>query len=309
MRPLAVLLILAPAAVAADAPSAKLLDKSQISVRKGIVYTSARGETLRLDLAVPKTPGPHPLVVCLHGGAWKFGDRSELSRTPLDPELNKMSHGLSMIEGLAARGFAAATVDYRNVPKCTFPAPLEDCKTAVRFLRAKAKEYDLDGSRVAALGFSAGGHLAALLGLTDSSAGFDGTAYSDQSSKVNCVVDLFGPTDLTLYAGSEGINRGFMIPLLGAKAKESTELHRKASPLTYVTKDAPPFLVIHGNADVIVPIIHSERLVSKLKESGASCEFVTVNWKGHGWSGDAARQTTETVTKFLREQLHPEAGK
>jgi acetyl esterase/lipase len=309
MRPLAVLLLITPAAVAADAPAAKLLDKSQISVKKGIAYTTAGGETLRLDLAVPKTPGPHPVVVCLHGGAWKFGDRSELSRAPLDPDLNKMSHGLSMIEGLAARGFAAATVDYRNVPHCTFPAPLEDCKTAVRFLRAKAKEYDLDGTRVAALGFSAGGHLAALLGLTDSKAGFDGTAYPDQSSKVNCVVDLFGPTDLTLYAGNEGINQGFMVPLLGAKAKTSTEPYKKASPLTYVTKDAPPFLVIHGNADVIVPIIHSERLVAKLKENGTPCEFVTFNWRGHGWSGDAARQTTETVTKFLREQLHPEATK
>ena len=303
MRPLAVLLILAPTAVAADAPSAKLLDKSQISVRKGIVYTSAGGETLRLDLAVPKTPGPHPVVVCLHGGAWKFGDRSELSRTPLDPELNKMSHGLSMIEGLAARGFAAATVDYRNVPRCTFPAPLEDCKTAVRFLRAKAKEYDLDGSRVAALGFSAGGHLAALLGLTDSSAGFDGTAYSDQSSKVNCVVDLFGPTDLTLYAVSEGLNAGFMVPLLGPKAKEGTDLHKKASPINYVTKDAPPFLVVHGTVDFIVPIIHSERLVAKLKACGDECEFVKVSGKGHGWSGEAARETTETVTKFLKAHL------
>jgi acetyl esterase/lipase len=309
MRPLAVLLVLTPIAAAADAPAGKLLDKSQISVKKGIAYTTAGRETLRLDLALPKTPGPHPLVVCLHGGAWKYGDRTELSRAPLDPDLNRMSNGLSMIEGLAARGFAAATVDYRNVPKYTFPAPLEDCKTAVRFLRAKAKEYDLDGTRVAALGFSAGGHLAALLGLTDSAAGFDGTAYADQSSKVNCVVDLFGPTDLSLYYGNEGINKGFMVPLLGAKAKDGTELHKKASPLTYVTKDAPPFLVIHGNADFIVPIIHSERLVAKLKENGTPCEFVTVNWKGHGWSGAAARQTTETVTKFLREQLHPEAGK
>src|SRR5262249_32262762 len=132
MRPLAVLLILAPAAVAADAPGPKLLDKSQISVQRNITYATAGGERLKLDLAVPKTPGPHPLVVCLHGGAWKYGDKTELSRAPLDPDLSKLSNGMSMIEGLAARGFTAATVGYRNVPHCTFPGPLEDCKTAVR---------------------------------------------------------------------------------------------------------------------------------------------------------------------------------
>src|SRR5262245_56024936 len=130
MRSLTVFLLLASAAAAADAPP--LLEKSQIGVRKGIPYTTVGGETLKLDLAVPKTPGPHPVVVCLHGGAWMYGDRSELSRVPLDPYLNKISNGMSMIEALAARGFAAATVSYRTVPKCCFPAPLEDCKTAVR---------------------------------------------------------------------------------------------------------------------------------------------------------------------------------
>ncbi|HEY2785905.1 MAG TPA: alpha/beta hydrolase [Fimbriiglobus sp.] len=303
MRTIAFFLLFAPAAIAADVPTAKLLTKSQIQVDRNIPFETISGKTLRLDLAIPKTPGPHPLVVCLHGGAWKFGDRTELSRKPLDPELSKASNGMSMIEGLAARGFAAATVGYRNVPGCTFPAPLEDCKTAVRFLRSRAKEYDLDPNRVAALGFSAGGHLAALLGLTGASAGFEGTQYLDQSSRVNCVVDLFGPTDLTLYAGSEGLNAGFMVPLLGPKAKKGTELHRKASPLTYVTKDSPPFLIIHGTVDLIVPIIHSERLVAKLKACGVPCEFVKVPGKGHGWSGETAKETSDTVTTFLREQL------
>ena len=309
MRTLTVLFLFAPAAVAADAPAVKLLDKSQITVRRNVAYATAGGQTLRLDLAVPKTPGPHPVVVCLHGGAWKYGDKTELSRAPLDPELNRVADGMSMIEGLAARGFAAATVGYRNVPTCTFPGPLEDCKTAVRFLRAKARDYDLDAGRVAALGFSAGGHYAALLGLTGKDAGFEGTQYPEESSRVNCVVDLFGPTDLTLYAGSEGLNNGFMVPLLGPKAKDGTELHKKASPLTYVTKDAPPFLVVHGNADLIVPIIHSERLVAKMRACGAECEFVKVNGKGHGWAGDTAKETSDLVSRYLRNHLKAEAAK
>jgi len=302
----ALLFLFAPAAGADPTP---LLTKSEVRLVRNIPYATAGGETLKLDLAVPRTPGPHPVVVCLHGGAWKYGDRNELSRIPLDPELAKTSNGMSMIENLAARGFAAATVSYRFAPKDPFPAPLEDCKTAIRFLRAKAKEYDLDGSRVAALGFSAGGHLAALLGLTDKSAGFDGTLYPEQSSKVNCVVDLFGPADLTLYAGSEGINNAFMVPLLGPAAKSGTEAHKKASPVTYVKKNAPPFLVVHGNADLIVPIIHSERLVAKLKEAGDHVEYVTVNGKGHGWGGETARETSDIVTKFLRTQLKQGAAK
>lgn len=303
MNALVLALVLAGSAAGADTPGEKRLDRTQISLRRNIVYTTVGGETLRLDLAVPKTAGPHPLVVCLHGGAWKYGDRSELSRTPLDPSLSQTANGMSMIEGLAARGFAAATVSYRMVPKHPFPAPLEDCKTAVRFLRSKATEFDIDATRVAALGFSAGGHLAALLGLTGKENGFEGTQYPDQSSKVSCVVDLFGPTDLTLYAKSEGLNDGFMVPLLGPKAKDGVELHKKASPLTYVTKDAPPFLIIHGNADFVVPIIHSERLVAKLKECGGKCEYVTVNGKGHGWAGETARETSERVTRYLWEQL------
>jgi acetyl esterase/lipase len=307
MRSLTLLALIVPAAAASD--PAPLLDKSQIKVERNVVYTTAGGEDLKLDLAVPKTPGPHPVIVCLHGGAWKFGDKSELSRVPTDPDLNRAANGMSLIESLAARGFAAATVGYRKAPKTPFPGPLEDCKTAVRFLRAKAATYALDPTRVAALGFSAGGHYAALLGLTDKTAGFDGTAYPDQSSKVQCVVDLFGPTDLTLYAGSEGLNDGFMVPLLGPKAKEGTELHKKASPINYVTKDAPPFLIVHGTADFVVPIIHSERLVAKLKECGTECEFVPVKGKGHGWFGDTAKETSDLVAKYLTEHLKPGATK
>jgi acetyl esterase/lipase len=299
-RVLPLALLFALNATAADTPAPRL-DKSAIKMERNITYATINGERLQLDIAYPKADGKYPLVVFIHGGAWKFGDRSELSRPIQDPEV--ASNGMSTIENLASRGFVGATISYRLAPKGKFHDMLSDCKTAVRFLKAKAKDYHADPDKVGAVGFSAGGHLVAMLGLAGKEAGFEGTLYPEQSSKVNCVVDLFGPTDLTLYAESEGLNKGFMRPLLGDQALQSRELHVKASPITYVKKDAPPFLIMHGTADFVVPIIHSERLVAKMKDVGAPVEFVPVKGKGHGWGGVTMKETSETAAAFLAKHL------
>ena len=291
---LAVTSLVGSAASAADA----------LKVERDVVYATVDNEKLLLDLARPTTPGPHPCVVCLHGGAWKFGNKKDLSRVGRN-DLTEVAIAarVSLIESLAAQGYVAVSVGYRLAPKAKFPAQIEDAKTAVRFLRANAAKFGLDPTRVAALGFSAGGHLAALLGTTDKDAGFDGPLYPEQSSAVQCVVDFFGPTDLTLYAEAEGIEKAYMVPLLGTRYGAKPEVYRKASPLEHVSKSAPPFLILHGTADFIVPVIHSERLHKKLLDAGVKSELRTVPGEGHGWTGPVLLDTMATVAKFLDANL------
>src|SRR4051812_34937100 len=164
-------------------------------ITRDVAYAAPAGEPLKLDFVAPAGPGPHPCVVLLHGGAWKTGSRKDLSTVRMDVG----TPGKSLAEVLAAKGFATASVGYRLAPKHKFPAQIEDAKTAVRFLRANAAKFHIDPDRIGAMGFSAGGHIAALLGTADKSAGFEGDLYPEQSSRVSCVVDFFGPTDLMLY--------------------------------------------------------------------------------------------------------------
>ncbi len=275
-----------------------------------LTYATVGDEKLKLDLVVPKTPGPHPCVVCFHGGAWRAGDRKDLTKPTLfAPGGKEKGVEFSLLDMLARKGYAAASVSYRLAPRAKFPAQIEDAKSAVRFLRTNAEKYDLDGDRFAALGFSAGGHLAALLGVTDSTAGFDGKLYPDVSSQVQVVIDYFGPTQLSLFAETPGVNDVFMVPLLGRECRTDPKLYAKASPIEYVTKAAPPTLIIHGNADFIVPIIHSERFYEKLKAAGVKTEFLTMKGRGHGWTGDATEESAKALVKFLDENLKKEAKK
>ena len=295
IRPMAILLLLSGASLA---PAA-----DPISVERDIQYAVHDGEKMLLDIAKPKAPGPHPAVVCLHGGAWKFGKKDHLSKTSRYLDVEFGTGRKSLIEWLAGEGYVAVSVGYRLMPKHRFPAPVEDAKTAVRFLRANAAKFDIDPDRIGTIGYSAGGHIAALVGTTTTEAGFEGTLYREQTSQVKCVVDFFGPTDLTLYTEAEGIESAIFKPLLGARFRDNPELYRKASPIEHVTKDAPPFLILHGTADILVPIIHSERFHKKLLDAGVRSEMATLPGEGHGWTGDVAVKTMGLVTKFLDTNL------
>jgi acetyl esterase/lipase len=253
-----------------------------------VVYARAGDRELKLDLARPTTRGPHPAVVVLHGGGWRMGNKKDVR---------------PWVEMLARRGYVAAGVAYRLAPDHVFPAQIEDCKTAVRFLRTNADTYAIDKDRVAAMGYSAGGHLACLLGLTDESVGFDGKLYPAQSSKVSCVIDYFGPTDLAGFGKDEAAQRSMLGPLIGAKFTEKPEAHERASPLTYVKRGTPPFLIFHGTKDWIVPIEQSRALANKLKDVGGSVKLIEVPDEGHGWAGRANVGTTEATLEFLAEQL------
>lgn len=269
-----------------------------------VLYAETAEGKLKLDLVVPKGAGPHPCVICFHGGAWRAGNRKDLTKASLfgTPE-KKDEKEFNLLEMLVKQGYAACSVSYRLAPKSRFPAQIEDAKTAVRFLRKNAADYKLDPDRFAALGFSAGGHLASLLGVTDSTAGFDGKLYPETASRVQTVIDYFGPTDMTLYAETPSLVEGFLVPLFGQSVRTDSQLLAKASPIEYVTKQSPPTLIVHGNLDFVVPIIHSERFYKKLTEAGVKTEFLVMKGKSHGWAGSEGEPSSKVLVKFLDDNL------
>jgi acetyl esterase/lipase len=282
-------LIVLSALVAATPAFAQ--ESSTITVKKDVAYCKAgKDKDLRMDIAVPKGNGPFPTVVCVHGGAWRqgLGKRQDLS---------------AWIERLAGEGYVAASVSYHLLPDAKFPEPIEDCKTAVRFLRAHTEEYHIDKNMFGALGFSAGGHLVCLLGVAGKEAGFDGKEYADQSSKVQAVVSYFGPTDLSAYANDESAENSTFVPLLGGRFKDKPEAYKNASPINYVTKDAPPFLFVHGTKDWLVPIEQSRSMCKKLKDAGVSAEIVEIEGGSHGFDKADNRKATNSTLKFLAEKL------
>jgi acetyl esterase/lipase len=264
--------------------------KFEVQTESELVYGKGGDKELKLDLAMPKdAEGPFPAVVCIHGGGWHGGSRQDLAKT---------------IEVLAGRGYVAVTIAYRLAPTFTFPAPIEDCKAAVRWLRANAKKYKVNPERIGALGYSAGGHLACLLGTSDKSDGLEGNGgNAEQSSRVQAVVSFFGPTDLTRTDWNKDVEKNVLTPFLGGTLTEKPEVYKKASPVTYVTKDDPPFLFFHGTKDPLVPLEHSKALAEKLKAAGVSADVVVMEGEGHGWGGEKLVKTLEQMVAFLDEQL------
>ena len=243
-----------------------------VTTQRNVTYCTAGGEALKLDLFLPQAGGgPAPVVVYIHGGSWIGGDKFEV--------------GLAGNE-LARNGYAVASINYRLGPKHKWPAQIQDAKCAIRYLRANAAQYKLDTNRIAAWGSSAGGHLAALLGLTDRSAGFDNAGqYLDRSSAVQAVVDMFGPTDLNAYS-PENLSRGIAQAVFGVTRDDapSRELLRRASPVTYAGTTAnAPFLILHGDKDTVVPLSQSQALYDRLKSAGSSVELVVVKNAEHGF--------------------------
>jgi acetyl esterase/lipase len=251
-----------------------------------LVYGEVPGyRPLELDLYLPPGDGPHPVIVHVHGGGWRRGSR----RHPL-PEL-----GADFYDSLAAQGFAVAAIDYRLSGEALFPAPLEDVRTAVGWVRDHAASYGLDVGRVFCWGDSAGGHLALLAALT--------------GTKVQGVVAWFPVTDLAGLPSDVADAGGVPDPgpesrealLLGAPAASVPDLARQASPVTHASADAPPVLLMHGAADDLVPPAQSVRLAQALDAAGAAVELELVPGATHFWNGasDVAGIVRRSV-QFLR---------
>jgi acetyl esterase/lipase len=255
-------------------------------------YGKADGKPLLLDLFLPDSAKPPvPLIVWIHGGAWLSGSRKDATAL-----------------SLATKGYGVASIDYRLSSAAIFPAQIHDCKAAVRWLRANAAKYGIDADRIGAWGSSAGGHLVALLGTTGNVKDLEG-AVNDlkASSRVQAVVDWFGPTDFAQMnkAGSKMDHDAPDSPesrLIGGPVQSNLQAVAAANPITYVASDAPPFLIMHGDQDKTVPFNQSELLCAALKKAGADVTFLPVTGAGHGFRPkEALRPVIEFFDKHLKK--------
>ena len=233
-----------------------------VTVEKDLAYGDHERE--KLDLYVPKGDGPFPLALWVHGGGWTGGSK----------EGNPFMHML-------AKGYAVASTNYRFSQQAIFPAQIYDVKGAVRFLRANAKKYKLDPDHFGVGGASAGGHLVALLGTSGNVKELEGdVGNKGVSSRVQCVVDIFGPTDLAKLSpatdAKSPINK-----LLGGSTEEKKELAALANPITHIDKDCPPFLILHGDSDKLVLLSQSEMLQEALTKAKIPSELIVVKGAGH----------------------------
>lgn len=265
-----------------------------VTAHRDLGYVPDGHERHKLDLYLPaKAEGKVPLIIWIHGGAWQAGSKDGC------PPLR---------EGYVARGYAVASINYRLTSHAVFPAQLEDCKAAVRWLRAHAAEYRLDPDKFGVWGSSAGGHLVALVGTSGEVKEFDVKTNLDQSSKVQAVCDYYGPTDLVAFVTRPGYERHAdptspESKLLGGVVMENKDKAAKANPITFVDKADPPFLIVHGDKDATVPISQSELLFDALKKTGVSAHFHTIHNAGHGGPGFSGKNIEDMVAKFFDQRL------
>jgi acetyl esterase/lipase len=269
---------------------AKIAVPENVVFEQNIEFSNPDGQHLQLDMARPKTgDGPFPAIVCIHGGGFRAGTRQGYD---------------DLCIRLAQQGYVAVTVSYRLAPKYQFPAAIYDVKAAVRWLRANAKQYKVDPARIGVTGGSAGGHLAQFLGVTADVKQFEGTGgNAEQSSRVACVVNYYGPSDFTKSYG-KSVDAAQVLPLwLGGNLEQARHQHILASPLYWVTPDAAPTLCIHGTEDKYVAHEQAVWLVDKLKASGVEAELLTLDGAGHGFKGKDAEKAEKAMLAFIAKHL------
>jgi alpha-L-fucosidase 2 len=251
------------------------------TLEKDVEFAKPGGFSLTLDASVPDGPGPHPAVIIVHGGGFIRGDKQTFV-PPLFPPLTEA-------------GYAWFSINYRLAPAYQHPAPAEDLGAAMRWLKKNAKKYKVDPKRIAIMGESAGGTIVAHYGLT---------AKGDLKPKA--VVDFYGVADWNLNLKLHGEISENAKQFLG-EAANSEAGRAKVSAITYVSKDAPPFLFIHGTKDTQVPYEHSPRLCEALKAAGAKCEVFTLEGAPHGvgpWEKEPAFQAYKAkMISWLRTNL------
>lgn len=257
-------------------------------IEKDLEYVAGGHARHKLDLYLPaKADRRWPVIVWVHGGAWWAGSKENC-----------------MAAALVGRGYAVASINYRLSQHALFPAQIEDCKAAIRWLRANAEKYGLDGRRIGVWGASAGGHLVALLGTSGDVRELEGKGGNlDQSSRVQCVVDFFGPSDVTQMGGRHDDDNSPEAKLLGGPVQQNKEKAARANPITYVSKDDPPFLIMHGEEDRVVPIHQSELLDAALRRAGVECTFVRIPGNGHGGPGFMSPENRKKIEEFFAKHL------
>lgn len=272
-----------------------------VKALRDLAYVAQGHVRQKLDLYLPEkaAAAPLPVIVWVHGGGWQSGSKDQC---------------LPLRSGYVERGYAVASVGYRLSSDAVFPAQIEDCKAAIRWLRAHAAEYGLDSQRFAAWGSSAGGHLVSLLGTSGGVKEFETGTNLDQSSRVQAVCDFYGPTDFAAFVTTPGYESHAKADspegkLIGGAAPENKEKAARVSSTTYVTNDDPPFLIVHGDKDPVVPPNQSQLLFAALKKAGVSAHFHTIHGAGHGGPGFSGKDIDTMVTAFFDERLKNKSGK
>lgn len=259
-----------------------------------IEYARIGDLALKLDLHIPTAPNP-PIIVYVHGGAWRAGSKSDV------PIVKLLNHG-----------FAIASVDYRLSTQAPFPAQIHDIKAAIRFLRAKADRWKIDAKRIAIIGSSAGGHLAALTGLSNAHAKLEGAVgrYLDQSSHVDAIVSFYGASNLQSILGqSTEFGLGVRVPalklLLGDLPEQVPALAKLASPISHLDAKDPPLLMIHGDADPQMPLAQSEELQKACETKKIVSRLIVLPGAKHGGDEFYDREHLLLVAEFIRQHLRP----
>ncbi|MCX5784637.1 MAG: alpha/beta hydrolase [Elusimicrobia bacterium] len=232
-----------------------------------------------------KAEHPLPLIIWIHGGAWKGGDKN----TPL---------GIRFI----SRGYALASINYRLSGEAKFPAQINDCRAAVRYLRAHAREWGIHPDYIAVWGGSAGGHLVSLLGTTADIKNFDGkdSGPASVSPRVQAVVDWYGPSDAQMPGM---FNSSVFKDLIGGSPEEYKEKALLASPILYVSSNSAPFLIMHGEQDHTVSIQHSVRLYEALKKAGVEATYKPIPGAGHGGKEFTKTENLKVIMDFFDRHL------
>lgn len=274
---------------------------AEVSIEENITYGNANDTDLKLDLARPEGEGPFPAIVFIHGGGWAKGNR-------------QVYH--SQIQEAAKKGYVALTITYRlmvydEAKKETttaapiFPAQIYDAKAAIRWLRANAAKYKVDPDRIGVTGASAGGHLSLLVGLTDPSAKLEGESGNpNQSSRVQAVVNVFGPTEMASCQKKSSVAFLFRL-FLGGTPEEVPDRYAAASPVTYVSKDDPPVLTLHGDRDQLVPVEQAKLLDERMKSAGAEHQLIVLEGQGHGFPGASGEKAAKATWEFFDKHLKP----
>lgn len=259
---------------------------------KDITYATVDGKALGVDLHLPAGAKSPPLVVYLHGGAWQSGTKAQYPAF------------------LVERGFAVASLDFRSTNEAPFPANVHDVKAGIRFLRAKARDYGYRTDRIAIVGASSGGHLAALVGVTNGNAELEGAEgdHRDQSSNVQAIVSYFGASNLTTILAQSTpwgvqIREPALQKLFGGTAQQKPELARLASPVFHVDRRDPPLFLLHGDQDNQMPINQMHELDGAYAAAGLKAETLVLHGVGHDSAPFFQGEPADRVAAFLKRVL------
>jgi len=260
---------------------------------KNLQYAQVDEHKLLLDLYLPDDRKNPPLLVWVHGGAWRRGSKNSMP-----------------LKALLADGYAIASVDYRLSPVAKFPALIHDCKAAIRYLRANQKKLGYNATRIGIAGSSAGGHMVALIGVTNGNKQLEGKVgdHLDQTSDVHAIVDYYGPTNfMTILKQSTPHGLSVRVPalelLIGGRPENVSDLAKLASPVFHVDAKDPPLLLIHGDQDPQVPINQSHELHALYKKHKLDVMFEVVHGAAHGGKSFHDARRSAMVKTFFDKHI------